>query len=103
MGQLRRADNRHICSGIDSVVHSPVRNITVTIDDEVYRRARIKAAENLTSVSAVVRKFLEEYAEKESERERLLRLERETFEQMSKRGSAFNASKRLTRQEANSR
>ena len=47
------------------VIHSLVRNITVAIEDEVYRRARVKAAENSTSISAVVRKFLEEYAGKE--------------------------------------
>ena len=35
-----------------------VKNITVSVDDEVHRRARIKAAERATSVSAVVREFL---------------------------------------------
>jgi plasmid stability protein len=36
-----------------------VRNITVSVDDETYRRARIRAAENDTSVSAMVRAFLD--------------------------------------------
>jgi hypothetical protein len=36
-----------------------MRNITVTISDDSYRRARIWAAERDTSVSAVVRHILE--------------------------------------------
>lgn len=35
-----------------------MKNITVSVDDEVYRRARIKAAEQATSVSALVRRYL---------------------------------------------
>ena len=36
-----------------------MRNITVSVDDATYRRARIRAAELDTSVSALVREFLE--------------------------------------------
>lgn len=36
-----------------------MRNITVKIDDETYRKARILAAEREISVSAMVREFLE--------------------------------------------
>jgi predicted CopG family antitoxin len=36
-----------------------MRNITVTIPDDVYRRARVWAAERDTSVSAVVKYLLE--------------------------------------------
>lgn len=36
-----------------------MKNITVKIDDETYRRARVLAAERETSVSALVREFLE--------------------------------------------
>lgn len=35
-----------------------VKNITVTVDDEVYRQARIRAAEQNKSVSALVKEFL---------------------------------------------
>ena len=35
-----------------------VKNITVTVDDETYRQARIRAAERDTSVSALVKSFL---------------------------------------------
>lgn len=37
-------------------------NLTLTIDDEVLQRARIRAIESDTSVNAVVRDFLERYA-----------------------------------------
>jgi plasmid stability protein len=35
-----------------------MKNITLKIDDETYRKARIRAAEKGTSVSAMVREFL---------------------------------------------
>jgi plasmid stability protein len=37
-----------------------VKNITLALDDETYRRARIRAAEENTSVSALVKQFLTE-------------------------------------------
>ena len=36
-----------------------MKNITVTVHDEVYLEARVWAARNRTSVSALVRQFLE--------------------------------------------
>lgn len=39
-----------------------MKNITVSVDEEVYHRARVRAAEQKTSVSAIVRKLLEEAA-----------------------------------------
>ena len=36
-----------------------MRNITVSVDDGTYRRARIRAAELDTSVSALVREYLQ--------------------------------------------
>lgn len=35
-----------------------MKNITISVDDDLYRRARIKAAEQDTSVSALVKGFL---------------------------------------------
>ena len=35
-----------------------MKNITISIDDETYRKARIAAAERDSSVSALVKKFL---------------------------------------------
>lgn len=39
-----------------------MRNITVSVDDETHRRARIRAAELDTSVSALVRTYLRSLA-----------------------------------------
>jgi plasmid stability protein len=37
-------------------------NLTITVDEEVQRRARIRALEQGTSVNAVLREFLASYA-----------------------------------------
>jgi len=37
-------------------------NLTITVDDEALRRARIRALEQGTSVNAILRGFLEAYA-----------------------------------------
>jgi plasmid stability protein len=42
-------------------------NLTITVDEEVLRRARIRALEQGTSVNAVLREFLESYAGAEVE------------------------------------
>jgi plasmid stability protein len=39
-----------------------VSNLTITVDDEVLKRARIRALEQGTSVNAVLRDVLEAYA-----------------------------------------
>jgi plasmid stability protein len=76
-----------------------MKNITVTVDDELYRRARMRAAELDTSVSAVVRRFLTEFAGGETEFERRKRLQDETLASIR----AFRAGDRLTRDEAHRR
>jgi phage shock protein A len=70
-----------------------MKNITVSLDDETYRRARIVAAQRETSVSALVKRFLTELAAGESETERLKRQERALRERIT----AFRASDRLSR------
>jgi predicted transcriptional regulator len=53
-----------------------MKNITLKIDDETYRKARVLAAERETSVSAMVREFLEQQTrESPAERERIANLE----------------------------
>ena len=76
-----------------------MRNITVSIDDEVYRRARMRAAELDTSVSAVVRDLLVRFAGHENEYDRRKRLERETLAAIH----AFSAADRLTRDDVHDR
>ena len=72
-----------------------VKNITVTLDDNTYRRARVKAAETDTSVSALVKQFLSEFAAGETEFERLKRKERTLRAQIT----TFRAADRLPRGE----
>jgi uncharacterized protein YdaU (DUF1376 family) len=76
-----------------------VKNITVTVDDETYRRARIKAAERDTSVSALVTRFLTELAADESNAERLKREERALRERIA----SFRAADRLSREDVHRR
>jgi hypothetical protein len=76
-----------------------MKNITVSIDDEVYRRARIKAAELDTSVSALVKRFLAELAAGESDVERLRREERALRERIG----TFTAGNRLSRDDVHDR
>jgi plasmid stability protein len=44
-------------------------NLTITVDDELLRRARIRALTQGTSVNAVLRDFLESYAGSKTETE----------------------------------
>jgi plasmid stability protein len=47
-------------------------NLTITVDDEVLKRARLRATEQGTSVNAVVRDYLEQYAGTRSAQEQAL-------------------------------
>lgn len=76
-----------------------MKNITVSVDDFTYRRARMKAAERDTSVSALVRQFLAALAQDESEGERLKR--EEAALRAAIRG--FSASDRLARDDIHRR
>lgn len=46
-----------------------MKNITLKIDDETYRKARLRAAEKGTSVSAMVREILESQEKEQAEEE----------------------------------
>jgi hypothetical protein len=76
-----------------------MRNITVAVDDETYKRARVAAAERDTSVSALVKAYLEQLASHETEIERLKRQEREIRSQIA----AFSAADRLFREDLHRR
>jgi plasmid stability protein len=76
-----------------------MKNITVSLDDELYRRARIRAAQEDTSVSAVVRRFLTEFASEGTEFDRLKRQEQDLRAQIQE----FRASDRLSRQSVHER
>ncbi len=70
-----------------------MRNVTVSLPDDVYRRARIKAAERDTSLSALVRDYLIGLDRGESDFERRKRLQEKTLGAIAR----FRAGDRLTR------
>jgi len=76
-----------------------MKNVTVSLDDETYRQARMIAAQRDTSVSALVKRFLLELASGETESERLKRDERALRERIT----AFRASDRLSRDDLHHR
>jgi hypothetical protein len=76
-----------------------MKNVTVSVDDETYRRARIKAAERETSISALVKRFLMQLGSEESGSTLLEREERE----LRARIDAFKAGDRLSRDDAHRR
>jgi len=80
-----------------------VKNITVSVDEEVYHRARIRAALMNTSVSALVRDALNEIAGSETEFERLRAEEKAIRRRLAARDRGFSARARLSRDEAHER
>ena len=76
-----------------------MKNITVSLPEPVYRRARVRAAERDTSVSALVREFLMKLGNEESDFERRKRLQDEVLASVR----SFSAGDRLARPEAHRR
>jgi hypothetical protein len=70
-----------------------MKNVTVSVPAEVYRRARIKAAERDTSVSAMVREFLISIADEEPDFIRRKRLQDDVLRSVRR----FRAANRLER------
>ena len=76
-----------------------VKNVTVSLDDATYRRARMIAAERDTSISALVKEFLIRLGSGESQVERLKREERALRERIT----SFRASDKQSRDELHDR
>lgn len=89
-----------------------MKNITVSIDEETHRRARIRAAELGTSVSAMVRDYLRTLApqeanggaqgeseQSETPLERQIRLMNEVLKDIERTSPGFSASENLPRDE----
>lgn len=77
-----------------------MKNITVSVDEETYRTARIAAAEAGTSVSAMVRDFLHSRCRgdlHETGPERLRKALEEVDRSMIERGCTFSATGRVSR------
>lgn len=76
-----------------------MREITVSVSESVYRRARLRATELDTSVSAVVRDFLIAFSGAETDFQRRKRLERSTIESIG----CFDAADRQSRDRVHDR
>jgi hypothetical protein len=77
-----------------------MKTITVTVDDETDRAARVKAAAMGTSVAALVKRYLAALAAGGTEFERLKREERELRKLVP---AGFSAADRLSRDEVHER
>ena len=83
-----------------------MKTISVSVDDETHRLARIRAAETGTSVSAMMRDMLLETLKcptepgpAETEPERRARLLNEVLDRFRKEGIGVDTSQLLTREE----
>lgn len=76
-----------------------MKKVTLSVDDKIYQRARVKAAAMNASVLALVRSFLTQLTSEESDRERRKRLERDIIAAIT----AFRAGDRLNRAEMHER
>ena len=88
-----------------------MKNITVSVDEETHRLARIRAAELDTSVSALVREYLRSLVSKSSELasdvereqrddfERRRRMMNDVIEEIRATRSGFRAADNLSRDE----
>ncbi|MEW5967369.1 MAG: DUF6364 family protein [Pseudomonadota bacterium] len=76
-----------------------MKNITLSVDDETYRQARIQAAQQGTTVSALVRDYLNALSRRGAmEPDRTSAL----FETLDRAGS-YQATSRMSREEAHAR
>lgn len=83
-----------------------MKNITISIDDELYRQARMKAAEQSTSISALFRNFLIRLTVgqyDETEFQRLAREEQELRAELRASRIGLNPAYNLTRDKLHDR
>lgn len=76
-----------------------VKNITVKVPDDVYRHARLRAAERGKSVSTLVAEFLQSLSSHDSEFGRLEALQRRVQDEIT----GFRASEQLDREQVHHR
>lgn len=76
-----------------------MKNVTVSLDDDTHRRARLRAAEAGRSLSALVRDFLRSLGDQKSEEERRRERLVELFAEFDASGTRFSAASHLSRDE----
>jgi plasmid stability protein len=99
-GRLRRERRRErYLHAVILCYCASVRNITVSVPDDVYRSARIKAAERGSSVSAIVTEYLRSLSGGDAEFARREAQQRDIQRQIKR----FSAVDRLGRDEVHDR
>ncbi len=104
----RMAPSRKMAYSVKHYHYEPVpmKNITVSVDEELYRLSRVKAAEAGTSVAALVRSYLVELVQSqttETRFDRLRTLQDETLAAICARGGGLRAADNLPRDELHKR
>lgn len=74
-------------------------NLTITVDEDTLKRARLRALEHGTSVNAILRDYLEHYAGVKSAQERALK----SLLRLSEQASSSRGKKRWTRDDLHER
>ena len=74
-------------------------NLTIAVDEEVLKRARLKALEQGTSVNAMLRECLEQYAATDKHRKAALA----TIREVARKSRASRGKARWTRDELHER
>lgn len=80
-----------------------VKNITVSVDDDLHSRARVRAAEMGTTVSALVREYLVRLVTDEAGFDSLLREQDALIARIRRDSPGFGAAQRVTRDEVHQR
>ncbi len=76
-----------------------MKKITIALDDETYRKARIVAAQRDTSVSALVKKFLLSLTAEASATRDLRQEQKALLDAIATRHPGFKAADNLSREE----
>lgn len=74
-------------------------NLTITIEDELLKRARMRALDHGTSVNAILRDYLEHYAGLKAQREEAS----QAILQLSERATSGHRGRRWSRDELHER
>jgi plasmid stability protein len=74
-------------------------NLTIALDDEILRRARLKALQQGTSVNALLREYLVQYAGTRSAQEQAAK----RFLQLAAKSKARRGARRFSRDELHER
>jgi plasmid stability protein len=76
-----------------------VANLTIAIDDETLKQARLRAVEQGTSVNAILRDYLRDYAGLTARRQKALK----ALIRLSRHANASHGGRRWTRDELHER